>query len=99
RATATTSPASATSPIVFAAAARDVTAYILKTYWDPTTGLYAHSTEKREPEAMWGNGVMFSALVAAAREEPKTYGPVLAKFFAALDGYWDTQAKIPGSEP
>src|SRR5438105_951048 len=54
--------------ISFAAAAREVTDYIQKTYWDSKTGLYAHSTENREPEAMWGNGVMFSALVAAARE-------------------------------
>src|SRR5205814_3285063 len=42
---------------VFFAAAAEVTRYIQKTYYDPQTGLYAHSVEDRNPEAMWGNGV------------------------------------------
>ncbi len=83
----------------FAAAAREVIAHVQKTYWNPKTGLYLHSTEKREVEAMWGNGIVFSALVAGAREEPGTYKPVLTRFFGSLDQYWDAKAKIPGYEP
>ncbi len=48
---------------------------------------------------MWGNGVMFSALVGAARHEPGRYRPVMEKFFDAMDGYWDSKVKIPGYEP
>lgn len=83
----------------FVAAAREVMLHIQKTYWNPQTGLYAHSTTDRNPEAMWGNGVMFSALVAAARHEPRTYRPVLSRFFASMDRYWDSKAPIPGYEP
>jgi uncharacterized protein YyaL (SSP411 family) len=85
--------------VFFAAAAQDVTRSIQKTFYDPKTGLYAHSTEDRNPEAMWGNGVMFSALVAAARHEPRVYRPLLARFYQSLEPYWDAQAKVPGYEP
>ncbi len=83
----------------FAKAADDVTRYIQKTYYDFQTGLYAHSIEDRNPEATWGNGVMFSALVAAAQHEPRVYRPILSRFFESLEPYWDKQAKIPGYEP
>ncbi|MFO1489929.1 MAG: glycoside hydrolase family 76 protein [Kiritimatiellia bacterium] len=48
---------------------------------------------------MWPNGVMFTALAAAARHEPETYRPVMERFFTALDGYRDAKAKVPGYEP
>ena len=48
---------------------------------------------------MWGNGVMFSALVAAARHEPRVYRPIMSRFFTSMDRYWDSKAKIPGYEP
>ena len=83
----------------FLAEADEVTRYIQKTYWDPKTGLYAHSLEDRHPEAMWGNGVMFSALVAAAKHEPRVYRPVLSRFFDSLQSYWDIESKLPGFEP
>src|SRR5205823_4593934 len=83
----------------FTTAAEDVTRYIQKTYYDPQTGLYAHSLDDRSAEATWGNGVMFSALVAAARHEPRVYRPILSRFFESLEPYWDKQAKIPGYEP
>ena len=41
---------------------------------------------------------MFSNLVAAARAEPATYGPLLQEYFTALDAYWDPKVKIPGYE-
>lgn len=85
--------------ISFLASAREVTQFIQETYWDQRTGLYAHSVTDRKPEAMWGNGVMFSALVAAARQDPETYQPVLSRFFASMDRYWDSKSRIPGYEP
>ncbi len=74
-------------------------ASIQKTYFDEKTGFYAQSTEKHDPEFIWGNRVMFSAVVAAARYEPETYRPILDQFFGAMDRYWDAKAKIPGYEP
>ncbi|MGB7157821.1 MAG: glycoside hydrolase family 76 protein [Tepidisphaeraceae bacterium] len=88
-----------TQPSSFLAAAREVTASIQRNYWDPKTGLYAGSTEDRNPDHMWGNGVMCSTLVAAARYEPRTYRVVLNRFFLAMDRYWDAKAKVPGYEP
>jgi uncharacterized protein YyaL (SSP411 family) len=100
---ASTSPAarsiSSTGRSAFAGDAREVMSYIQKTFWDRRTGLYAHSTTERRPDAMWGNGVMFSALVAAAKQEPKAYRPILSRFFASLNRYWDSKAPIPGYEP
>jgi len=37
-------------------------------------------------------------LVAASRNDPATYCPLLEKYFTALDGYWDAKVKIPGYE-
>ncbi len=76
-----------------------MTASIQKAFYNEKTGLYAQTLEKREPEFMWGNGVMFSALVAAARHEPAVYRPVMDRFFNAMDRYWDAKVKLPGYEP
>jgi hypothetical protein len=83
----------------FVEAAHTVTASIQKNFYIEQSGLYAQSLTKRDAESMWGNGVMFSALVAATRHEPTTYRPVLDRFFAGLDRYWDAKAKVPGYEP
>lgn len=83
----------------FLEAARKVTASIQKEFFDEKGGLYAQSLAKRDPEFMWGNGVMFSALVAAARHDPATYLPILDRFFTSMDGYWDTKSKVAGYEP
>jgi len=63
------------------------------------SGLYARSRTDRAPDFMWGNGVLFSSLVAAARHDPEAYRPVMNRFFAALDRHWDDEAPIPGYEP
>ena len=84
---------------VFLEAARTVTASIQMQFYDEKTGLYAQTLQKRDPEFMWGNGVMFSALVAASRHEPKMYRPVMERFFTAMERYWDAKAKVPGYEP
>lgn len=69
----------------FLAAAREVTQHIQRNYWDPKTGLYATSLDDRKPDAMWGNGVMFSSLAAAAKHEPRVYRPILSRFFDSLE--------------
>jgi hypothetical protein len=89
----------AEKPVSFAEAARTVTASIQKQFYNNETGLYAQSVDTREPEFMWGNGVVFSALVGAARHDPDTYRTVLDRFFKAMDRYWDAKAAIPGYEP
>ena len=48
---------------------------------------------------MWGNGVMFPALVGAARHDPAVYLPVMNRFFGALSAYWDTRFSPAGYEP
>ena len=88
-----------TTPRSFRAAAQEVTQHIQKNYWNPRTGLYAHTLDDRKPEAMWGNGVMFSALVAAAKHEPRIYRPIMSRFFDSLERYWDAKANPPGYEP
>jgi hypothetical protein len=79
--------------------AQEVTQYLQNTFWDPKTSLYRRSVTDGNPDFMWPNGVAFSALVAAARHQPQEYGPVLERFFKAMDRYWDTKVKIPGYEP
>jgi uncharacterized protein YyaL (SSP411 family) len=78
--------------------AAEVTDSIQKNFWDKKTGLYAAALDKKEPEAVWGSGVMFSAVVAAARHDAKYVG-VMRKFFDGLESYWANAAKIPGYEP
>lgn len=83
----------------YGAAAREVTAFIQTHFWNVRTGFYAHSLKDRSPEFMWGNGVMFSALVGAARHESAAWAPVRDRFFRTLDAYWDPRARVPGYEP
>lgn len=79
--------------------AKEVTEHMQKTFWQPETGLYVKATNDPSPEDMWGNGVVFSTLVAAARHDREKYEPVMKKFFTAMDAYWDFKVKIPGYEP
>ncbi len=72
---------------------------IQKKFWLRESERYAKKAGSREPDMVWGAGVMFSAVVGAARHEPGKYQPVLRKFFDGLNGYWDTKVKIPGYEP
>ena len=80
-------------------AAREVMDHIQKTLWDSKTGLYVKSAKDRTPDYVWRQAAMFSALVAASRHEPNTYGPILARFFHSLEVYWDSKAPIPAYEP
>jgi hypothetical protein len=89
----------AAEPGRYAQHAREVTEHIQKEFFDPQTGVYLKSMTVRKPDYVWLQSVMFSNLVAAARSEPATYGPLLKKYFTALDAYWDPKVKIPGYEP
>ncbi|MBI2301096.1 MAG: hypothetical protein HYU66_19465 [Armatimonadetes bacterium] len=83
----------------FLDAARAVTASIQQRYWLDGPACYARSLTDRHPDFLWGGGIMFSALVAAARHDPATWRPQMARYFGGLNGYWDAQAPIPGYEP
>ena len=89
----------ATAPVPYATKAREVTDYLQKTFCDPKTGLYVRSPTDRKPDYIWREAAAFSALVGAARHEPRIYGPLMAKHFRAMEVYWDTQTPIPAYEP
>ena len=88
----------AAEPSHYARRAREVTEHIQKSFYDSQSGVYFKSVTVRKPDYVWLQGVMFSNLVAAARSEPAIYGPLLQKYFTALDVYWDRKVKIPGYE-
>lgn len=92
-------PATLAGGVNYAEAAAEVTREMETAFSLGASGLYARSRTDREPEFMWGNGVAFSALVAAARHDPERYRARLDRFFVAMDGYWDTHAPVPGYEP
>jgi uncharacterized protein (DUF983 family) len=81
------------------AMAKEVTADIHSKYWMPERLLYRQKLGKDDPEMVWGGGILFSMLVAAARHEPETYKEPLFRFYDGLNTYWDTGVKIPGYEP
>lgn len=88
----------AADPNLYARQGREVTEHIQKEFFDAKSGVYFKSTTIRKPDYVWLQSVMFSNLVAAARSDPETYGPLLKKYFIALDAYWDVKVKIPGYE-
>ncbi|RYX85527.1 hypothetical protein EON83_06075 [bacterium] len=47
-------------------------------------------------EVMWGNGVQFSVLAAAARYEPDSFKKPFYEFTKGLERYWDKDAPVPG---
>jgi rhamnogalacturonyl hydrolase YesR len=78
--------------------------HIDQDYWIPSRGLYADSMKPGEPPNpkspafMWGNGVEFSALNAAARLDPKTYIPEVRRMIDAIDKYWVVDHGVGGYE-
>lgn len=82
----------------YLAKATEVTTYIQKNFWDRKAGLYANAIDKKEPDYIWGLGVMFSAVVAATRHDT-SYKSIMRKFFEGMEAYWDTAVDIPGYEP
>src|SRR5437879_6154574 len=47
----------------YRASASEVMQYIQRVFFLPEEGLYAHSRTERQPDFMWGNGIMFTALL------------------------------------
>jgi len=90
--------APAEEPGRYARRASEVTGHTQRHFFDPRSGVYFRSATERKPDYVWLQGVQFSNLVAAARSEPDTYGPLLRDYFTALDKYWDAKAAIPGYE-
>lgn len=80
------------------ARAAEVMESIQDDFWDRKSGLYSSKPNGKDPEMIWGSGVMFSAVAGAARHDRK-YRSVMRKFFEGMDAYWDVQVKIPGYEP
>jgi hypothetical protein len=84
----------------YAAKAREVTAYVQKTFWDDARGYYFDQAGAgRKPDYVWRQAAAFSMLVGAARHEPKTYRPPMAKHFGGLQRFWDAKVPIPAYEP
>lgn len=81
------------------AMAQEVTADIHAKFWMPDRSLYRSKAGTDDPEMVWGCSVLFSMLVAAARQAPRIYQRDLLRFFDGLERYWDTAVKIPGYEP
>jgi hypothetical protein len=80
-------------------AAAEVTDDIHRKHWIAKTQRYSGKAGSGQPDAVWGAGVMFSALAGATRHDPQHFRPLLRKFFEGLEGYWDTQAPIAAYEP
>lgn len=78
--------------------AAEVMDQIQKNFWDDRRNLYFTAIDRHDPDMIWGNGVMFSALVGGSRHDMR-YRPVMGRFFEAMNGYWDDKARIPGFEP
>ena len=85
--------------IDYRARAAEVTAEIQRDFWNPRTGWYSEKPGGTSPAVAWAGGVMFPALVGAARHDPERYRPILRRFFDALDGYWDRKQPLGGYEP
>lgn len=82
----------------YRAQAEEVMKYIQDNFRLRRSGLYAREAGGREPDYLWGSGVMFSALAGASRADEK-WRPVMRRYFEALNSYWDAKAKVPGYEP
>jgi hypothetical protein len=95
---ATTATAQTAGPGIYAKQAAEVTEYIQKNFWMKKRDLYKTAIDKDSPDYIWGSGVMFSAVIGAARHDPK-YKSIMRKFFDGMESYWDTKVPIPGYEP
>lgn len=84
---------------VYGARAREVAEEIQRDFWNPRTNRYADKPGSDKPGLAWDGGVMFSALVGAARNDPDHYQPILKSYFDGLNGYWDRKQPLGGYEP
>lgn len=78
--------------------AQEVSDFLQKNYWDQKRNLFKNQPQKGDVTAIWGGGIAFSSVVAAARHDKK-YTTIVRDYFRGLDSYWDAKVKIPGFEP
>lgn len=83
------SPGSFQPPGFYRTRAIEVAEEIQKDFWMPARNLYADQPGSTNPDVVWSAGVMFSALVAAARNDPDHYRPFMDRYFTGLHVYWD----------
>ncbi|MBC8140238.1 MAG: hypothetical protein H7Y38_02215 [Armatimonadetes bacterium] len=79
--------------------AEEATQFCLQTFWDAGAKRFRPNTAKPGAlpwEFMWGNGVAFSMLVGAARDNTRVYRPYLSAFFAGMEDYWGRDSRPPG---
>lgn len=94
------SPAAASEPVAgYRARAREVTEEIQRDFWNPQTKRYSEKPGGKNPDVAWAAGVMFPALVGAARNDPDRYRPIMRQYFEGLEGYWDRKQPLGGYEP
>ena len=89
----------AKEPDRFRRQAIEVTEDIHRKHWMPKVQRYSNKPGSNQADAVWGAGVMFSAIVGATRHEPAKFKPILGKFYDGLEGYWDKQSKLRAYEP
>ncbi len=93
---------SAPTPSGYRLQAEAETDWIQAHYYDPAVHRYHPSYPPKKGELpydfMWGNGVQFTVLAAAAKEDPAKYRAALDGFAQGLSAYWDSSALVPGYE-
>ena len=79
--------------------AEEQTDFIQAHYWDAAAKRYRPTYPvipgHLQYDVMWGNGVQFSALAGAARQDPAKYRQPLSDFADGLSTYWDPTAPVP----
>lgn len=90
------------APAGYKQKAEDATDFIQAHFYDAAAKRYRPSSPAVPGglpyDVMWGNGVQFSVLAAAAREDPAKYRKPLYEFADGLSAYWDPTAPVPGYE-
>ena len=96
------SASAAISPSGYRRQAEQQTDWIQAHFYDPAVNRYRPSLPMKPNELpydfMWGNGVQFTVLAAAAKEDPAKYRKALDDFASGLSAYWDPDAPVPGYE-
>lgn len=79
--------------------ALEVTKSMQARFYDTAAQRFNDTANKKDPASMWACGVALSADIAAARQAPILYKPIVWAFFRSMDRYWDSKQAIPGYEP
>ena len=94
--------APAATPSGYRRQAEEQTDFIQAHFYDSAVNRYRPSLPMKPNELpydfMWGNGVQFTVLAAAAKEDPAKCRKALDDFASGLSAYWDASAPVPGYE-